>query len=92
MNILNPFVWFFWFSAVAVVAGNTGGNKANTLLFFAVALGSCFAVDLLKAKGAASLKIFFNAKRTNIMNKVVGIALMLFGLYFIIFKGIITIS
>ena len=92
MNILNPFVWFFWFSAVAVVAGNTGGKKIITLLFFAIALGACFAVDLLKAKGAAALKIFFNTKRTNIMNKVVGIALILFGLYFIIFKGIITIS
>ena len=90
MNILNPFVWFFWFSAVAVVAGNTEGKKTITLLFFAVALGSCFAVDLLKAKGAAALKRFFNSKRINVMNKVVGIALMLFGLYFIIVKGLLT--
>lgn len=91
MNILNPFVWFFWFSAVAVVAGNTGGSKINTLLFFAIALGSCLAVDLLKAKGASALKRFFNSNRINIMNKMVGIALMLFGLYFIIVKGILTI-
>ena len=91
MNILNPFVWFFWFSAVAVVAGNMGGNKVNTLIFFAILLGTCFAVELLKAWGAASLKRFFNANRIRILNKVVGIALMLFGLYFIVFKGILIL-
>ena len=28
-NILNPFVWLFWFSAVAIVAGNMGGKKLS---------------------------------------------------------------
>lgn len=91
MNILNPFVWFFWFSAVAVVAGNMRGNKISTLLFFAILLGSALAVELLKAMGAASLKRFFNAKRLSLLNKIVGIALMGCGLYFIIFKGILVL-
>ena len=91
LNILNPFVWLFWFSAVAMVAGNMGGNKLSTLVFFAIVLGTTFSIELLKAWGAAKLKVFFNAERTTLMNKVAGILLMLCGVYFIIFKGIINL-
>ena len=88
LNVMNPFVWIFWFSTVAVTAGNMGGNKLKVLLFFIIVLGTSFSCDLLKAKGASFLKKFFNAKRIRIMNKVIGWGLVLFGLYFII-SGII---
>ena len=88
LNVLNPFVWIFWFSTVAVTAGTMGGNKLKTLLFFAIVLGTSFGCDLLKAKGASFLKKFFNAKRIMIMNKIIGWGLVLFGLYFVI-SGII---
>lgn len=91
LNILNPVVWLFWFSAVAMVAGNMGGNKLSTVVFFALILGTTLMIELLKAWGAAKLKVFFNPQRTTIMNKVAGILLMLFGVYFIIFKGIISL-
>ena len=84
LNVLNPFVWIFWFSAVAVTAGTLEGNKLKTLLFFAIVLGTSLGCDLLKAKGASFLKRFFNAKRIMIMNKIIGWGLVLFGLYFII--------
>lgn len=89
LNILNPFVWLFWFTAVAMVAGNMGGNKLSTVVFFAIILVTTLAMELLKAWGAAKLKVFFNAERTTIMNKVAGILLMLCGAYFIIFRGIV---
>jgi threonine/homoserine/homoserine lactone efflux protein len=88
LNVLNPFVWIFWFSTVAVTAGTMGGNKLKTLLFFAIVLATSFGCDLLKAKGASFLKKFFNAKRIMIMNKIIGWGLVLFGLYFVI-SGII---
>lgn len=84
LNVLNPFVWIFWFSTVAVTAGTMGGNKLKVLLFFAIVLGTSLGCDLLKAKGASFLKKFFNAKRIMIMNKIIGWGLVLFGLYFII--------
>jgi len=84
LNILNPFVWIFWFSTVAIAAGNMNGNKLHLMLFFAVVLATCLSCDLLKAKGASFLKRFFNAKRIRIMNIVIGVGLVLFGLYFII--------
>ena len=52
LNILNPFVWIFWFSTVAITAGTMEGNKLKILLFFAIVLATCLGCDLLKAKGA----------------------------------------
>ena len=91
LNILNPFVWLFWFTAVAMVAGNMGGNKVSTFVFFAIILGTTLAMELLKAWGAAKLKVFFNAERTTLMNKIAGVLLMLCGAYFIIFRGIVNL-
>ena len=91
LNILNPFVWIFWFSAVAMVAGNMGGNKLSTLVFFAIILGTTLFLELLKAWGAAKLKKFLNPDRTVLMNKIAGVLLMLCGAYFIIFRGIINL-
>lgn len=91
LNILNPFVWIFWFSAVAMVAGNMGGNKVSTCVFFAVILGTTWILELLKAWGAAKLKKFLDAERTTLINKIAGILLMLCGAYFIIFRGIMQL-
>ncbi len=91
LNILNPFVWIFWFASVAIVAGNMGGSKISTLVFFAVILGTTLTVELLKAWGAARLKKFFNAKRTVLMNRVAGVLLMLCGAYFIIIEGVLKL-
>ena len=88
LNIMNPFVWIFWFSTVAVTMGNMEGNKLRVLLFFAIVLGTSFGCDILKAKGASFLKKFFNAKRIRIMNRIIGWGLVLFGLYFIV-SGIV---
>lgn len=88
LNILNPFVWLLWFSAVAIVAGKMGGNKISTIVFFGIILGTTFAMELLKAWGAARLKKFLTPERTTLINKVAGVLLMLFGTYFIIFRGV----
>jgi Putative threonine efflux protein len=89
LNILNPFVWFFWISTVAVASGNMNGEKGRLMIFFALTLGTYFLVDLLKAYAAASLKRFFNANRIRIMNKIIGISLIVFGVYFIV-RGIVS--
>jgi threonine/homoserine/homoserine lactone efflux protein len=91
INLLNPFVWIFWFSAVAVVAGSMGGNKVNTIVFFALILGTTLTCELLKAWGAAKLKVFFNPERTTIMNRCAGILLVVCGIYFIVMKGIVPL-
>lgn len=89
LNILNPFVWLFWFSAVAIVAGNMDGNKLSTFVFFGIILGTTLTLELLKAWGAAKLKRFLTPERTTLINKIAGVLLMLCGAYFIVFRGII---
>ena len=89
LNILNPFVWLFWFSAVAIVAGNMGGKKLSTVVFFAVILGTTYAIELLKAWGAAKLKRFLTPERTTLINRIAGVLLMLCGAYFIVFRGVV---
>lgn len=89
LNILNPFVWIFWFSAVAIVAGNMGGNKVSTIVFFAIILGTTYTIELLKAWGAAKLKRFLTPERTTLINRIAGVLLMLSGAYFIVFRGIV---
>ncbi len=91
LNILNPFVWIFWFSAVAVVAGNMGGNKLSTIVFFGIVLATTLAMELLKAWSAARLKKFLNPERTELMNKIAGVLLMLCGTYFIVFRGVLNL-
>jgi len=88
LNILNPFVWLLWFSAVAVAAGKMGGNKTSTLLFFGIILATTFTMELLKAWGAAKLQVFLTPRRTTLINRIAGILLMLFGAWFILFRGI----
>ena len=90
LYILNPFVWIFWFSSVAIVAGNMG-SKLSTLAFFGVLLGTTLVCELLKAWGAARLKRFLNPKRTTIMNRAAGILLVVCGLYFIVLEGIVKL-
>ncbi|MBP5528099.1 MAG: LysE family transporter [Bacteroidales bacterium] len=89
LNVLNPFVWLLWFSAVAIAAGKMGGNKVNTIVFFAVILGTTFAMELLKAWGAAKLQKFLTPERMTMINRIAGVMLMLFGAYFIVFRGIV---
>jgi threonine/homoserine/homoserine lactone efflux protein len=91
INLLNPFVWIFWFSAVAVVAGSMGGNKVSTIVFFALLLGTTYTIELLKAWGAAKLKVFFNPQRTTIMNRCAGVMLVVIGIYFIVMRGIVNL-
>lgn len=88
LNILNPFVWLFWFSSVAIVAGNMGGNKISTVVFFGIILCTTFAVELLKAWGAAKLKKFLTLRRATLINRIAGVMLMICGAYFIVFRGI----
>ena len=90
LNVLNPFVWIFWFSAVAIVVGGTN-NTLITILFFLIVLSTSFALDVLKAWGAAKLKRFFDADRTTWLNRIAGILLVCCGLYFIVFKGIVNL-
>lgn len=81
INIFNPFVWIFWITCVATASSNFGGNKYSMIIFFVGVFSTVLFFDILKAAGAYSLKRFFTEKMMKIMNQIIGIILMLFGLF-----------
>ena len=81
INIFNPFVWVFWITCVATASSNFGGNKYSMIIFFIGVFATVLFFDILKAAGAYSLKRFFTEKMMKIMNQIIGIILMLFGLF-----------
>lgn len=86
LNLLNPFVWVFWFSVSAVVGANFGGQKFSTIVFFLITMGSCLLMELLKARAAAAFQRFFNPRRMRWTNRILGTLMMAIGLFFMIFK------
>lgn len=81
INIFNPFVWIFWVTCVATASSNFGGNKYSMIIFFLGVFTTVLFFDILKAAGAYSLKRFFTEKMMKIMNQIIGIILIIFGLY-----------
>ena len=81
INIFNPFVWIFWVTCVATASSNFGGNKYSMIIFFLGVFATVLFFDILKAAGAYSLKRFFTEKMMKIMNQIIGVILIIFGLY-----------
>lgn len=81
INIFNPFVWIFWITCVATASSNFGGNKYSMIIFFIGVFATVLFFDILKAAGAYSLKRFFTEKMMKILNQIIGIILMIFGLF-----------
>lgn len=89
MNLANPSVWLFWFVLVGSILAqytDAAGHvvRYRVFLFFAVMLGTVFSIDCLKSFVAARLKKIINEKVVSVINKVVGVVLMLFGIYLIL--------
>ncbi|MDR1974986.1 MAG: LysE family translocator [Bacteroidales bacterium] len=84
-NMANPGTWFFWIFWVGVItAQHTVAKTVNyieVILFFAIVLITNLMCDMLKAYGAQKLQRWITPKNISIINKVVGVLLVGFGLY-----------
>jgi threonine/homoserine/homoserine lactone efflux protein len=83
LNIMNPFVWFFWISAMVGVSASFD-DKHKVIIFFIGTLATIFGSDILKAFIANKIKAHLNANILVRVNHVVGILLVVFGLFLII--------
>lgn len=83
LNFLNPFVWFFWV-AVAVGMSASLETKENMLTFYAATLITLISTDLLKCFIANKIKRLLSARLIFMINKVVGLFLLVFGIVLII--------
>jgi len=85
MNIANPFLFFFWFGALGFVGKNAveGEMLESTIAFFAGTFSVVFATDLLKSYIGGKIKGFLRPRKELLLNKIVGIALVVFGVVLI---------
>jgi threonine/homoserine/homoserine lactone efflux protein len=87
LNIMNPFVWFFWISVMVGIGSNYGADKQEVISFFAGTLTTIFGTDVLKVVVANRIKHYLNPKLLILINRIVGILLAIFGV-FLIFRVI----
>jgi len=79
LNFANPFVWFFWLGVVSLVNSNFGHNKFDVILFFSAVVGTYFIINIVKAILAYRIKRLIRPKTILIINRVVGVLLVVFG-------------
>jgi len=84
LNFANPFVWFFWFTVMLGISGTYGSEFSAVSALFGGVLFTIFATDVLKVFIASRIKHYLTPKILNLVNYVVGILLVAFGIILII--------
>ncbi len=80
LNGINPFVLIFWIGVVSKITVNYQYSTNEAITFFIVLIATVFSVDVLKSYFAVKLSQIVTPRFMRIMNRVVGIALVLFSL------------
>jgi threonine/homoserine/homoserine lactone efflux protein len=81
LNITNPFVWIFWISWMGVVTSNYGTEDPHyVMVFFGATLATVLTFDVLKSYGANKIKPFTKPRTMKIINRVIGIIMIAFGI------------
>jgi threonine/homoserine/homoserine lactone efflux protein len=79
LNILNPFVFFFWIGMVSVISLEFQENEYQILAFFITSVATVFGVDIVKSFVANLIKSYFTQRFLFLINKGLGIILFGFG-------------
>ena len=79
-NGINPFVLIFWIGIISKVTVDFQYTTNEAITFFSVLILTVFGVDVLKTYFATKLSEIVTPKFMRIMNRVVGIALILFSI------------
>lgn len=80
LNGINPFVLIFWIGIVSKATVDFKYSTNEVISFFVVMIATVFAVDLLKSYFAVKLSQIVTPRFMKIMNRGVGLALIVFGL------------
>lgn len=78
-NIANLATWLYWLIPVSVA--NSYAKDSEQIIFLASILVTNLGMDLLKCKVAHELKRFLTDNVITIINRVVGIIIIIFGVY-----------
>ncbi|MGC8864198.1 MAG: LysE family translocator [Bacteroidales bacterium] len=91
LNITNPGVWFVWITAGVSVGAAYGVATNDVYYFFAGTLGTVLATDIFKCFIANRLSSRLNPSVITWTNRVVGILLVLFGV-FLVFSAFVNVK
>lgn len=83
LNMANPGIWFLWIVTMAKVVSMFPDDYAHILLFFLSVFTTVLSFDLLKNLFSCYLKNKLNDRVIEILNKVVGMIIMGFGVFII---------
>lgn len=85
LNIVNPFLFFFWFGAFGIISksASEGHLLQSTIAFFSGTMMTVFLTDVLKSWLGGKIKKILKPRTELIINKLVGIALVIFGIVLI---------
>ncbi|MCQ2326940.1 MAG: LysE family translocator [Bacteroidales bacterium] len=78
-NIANPGTWLYWLIPVGVA--NSYTKSFEQIIFLIAILSTNLGMDLLKCAIANELKRFLTDNVITIINRVVGVILVVFGVY-----------
>ncbi len=84
MNIFNPFLLIFWLGVMSLVSSRYGIPSKEILIFFAGTISAVFVTDLLKCVAANRIKRYLNIKVLTLINRIVGMIMIAFGLVLIV--------
>jgi threonine/homoserine/homoserine lactone efflux protein len=80
INGMSPMVLVFWIGAISIASLDFGYAKGlEFFIFFSTVLGTVLATDILKAYLADKLRALITHRLMAIINVVVGICLLVFG-------------
>ncbi len=85
LNGFNPFILVFWMGIIGIVSVNFEYDATQQPIFFSGVLVTIFSTDLLKAFLANRLRSVVTPNSILIMNRSVGVILILFGLHMFYF-------
>lgn len=83
LNIANPFVWIFWMGVVVGITAKYSDDISFLVLFFSTTLITVLFTDILKCFGSYKIKKIMTTKIMEVINKVAGVGLVIFGVFLI---------
>ncbi|MBS4013514.1 MAG: LysE family translocator [Bacteroidetes bacterium] len=81
INILNPFLIIFWLAVITGISAKYQIHSKETIIFFVGVIVTVFLTDAFKCFIAHKIKKYLNLKVIILINRIVGVLLIIFGIF-----------
>ncbi len=85
LNLLNPFVYIFWFNLINYLHINADHSPREYAIFITSTILTVFNADLIKAYIAHRITRYLNAQTLATIDKIAGLGLAAFGIRLLVF-------